>query len=184
MHPLKVFSKVGRLGLMLLLSTVLVFASCGSTKEIPAVSDSVKETEKVVERDTNIVAPGATANFSIPVSRLYELPGFSYNIKGTTAKVSAPYYIHLGENQNKQAKAEASVKDGVLNVKCTCDSLGILAKLRDRLKEKQTTRTVILPPVEIKYVPWYTKALAWVGGAALIIGVWVAYISVKRKFFS
>jgi hypothetical protein len=190
MYRLKEVQTRFSLMLLALVSLVLVLASCGSTKPlIPAVVDSVSSVTKTVERDTNIKVPASGTSFRVSMDKLFGAIKLDYQnshpVAGTNQLLPAvpKQPVPLGSQQNKQATASASIVDGQLQIDCKCDSMEIAAKLLDKYLQTNRTRTITLPPKEVKYIPWYVKALAWLGGISLVAGALLAYIGVKRKFF-
>lgn len=155
----------------------LSLASCKSAKPTVtyAAKDSTYESTKLIPRDTTVVAPAAYTDFSVS---LYDL-----NAAINTAKKGEP--VTVGTSQAKQAYAVATIQDGKLKVRCGCDTVGILARLKDtyilKTRTITITKTVTPPPVEVKYIPWYVKLLAWYGGLS---AVWLAIKWILAKIKS
>lgn len=169
-----------------LVTMVLLCGSCSGLKHAaPTIVDSTVATYNTVERDTNIIAPGAKATLSITMAQLLKAAQDDYNSRhapssGFIPGKMAPTPTSLGESQNKQAGAKATIQNGNLQIECTCDSMTIAAKLLDRYLTTKSFRTVTLPPKEVKYVPWYINSLAGVGLFAILIAGLLIYRRLKR----
>jgi hypothetical protein len=140
----------------------LCITSCKSKKALVSNSDSVSMTSKQVVRDSAIKAPADSAKLSVPVNKVLQAISVSKLNKDTT--------VLLGSASSKQANAKATIKDGNLKVECMCDELELLAHIIDTYTSKAQvkTQTITLPPVQIKYIPWYITVLAWVGGISIV----------------
>ena len=154
-----------------LLSILALFLllGCGSKRMITnkvSTLDSTHVETSIQLRDTIIQVPFYKVAVSSLQDKLTETP-----IKKTHGNASVELY-----KKNETIFASAS-----------CDSLELEIQLKDKLietyreliKDTQTT----LPPVEVKYIPWIIKILAWIGGIALLIlGIKVALFIYKPKF--
>ena len=147
---------------------MITASSCKIRKQYITVHDTVKITEKVIIRDTVLIAPAAKATLKIPLKSLMS------NDQKNPFKTSV---------KNKQAGLNASVDNDTLNVECGCDTVALIAKLRDKYieKERNRTKTITPEPEKIPFIPWYVGLLASIGGVALI-ALLIALII--KRFFS
>lgn len=155
-----------------LIIVALTFASCRSHKPAPeiiylpgqtkTVRDTVTVTIKEIVRDTVYKKAASKASAKVPLKDIKS--GFKTDFK------------------SNDASGSIREKDGNLEVDCGCDSLNVLLKLRDKeintLRDR-ATETGTLHPVQ--YTPWYIKALAWVGGAAVVL-ILLVLIAKKLKW--
>lgn len=77
------------------------------------------------------------------------------------------------KNSNGNASVNLWKKNDSIFASAVCDSLELQLQLRDSIidtyRERSVDSTITLPPVEVKYTPWYTKTLAWIGGIWLLV---------------
>lgn len=136
---------------------ILLFAfSCGTKKPIANHSVTVKDstvTEVTYrKRDTTITIPGDTLKVRVP---FYQLTPEPQTYKSPTQKAT----VSLSE-------------DDILTIDCIKEEVSRLVELTDTLqstiKTLQVTQrdTIVVPE---RYVPWFVKILAWIGGITLII---------------
>ena len=154
-----------------LLSILALFLllGCGSKRMITntvSTLDSTYVKSSVKLRDTIIQVPFYKVAVSSLQDKLTEKP-----IKRTQGNASVELY-----KKNETIFASAS-----------CDSLELELQLRDRIistfRERSTDTQTTLPQIEVKYIPWIIKMLAWIGGIALLIlGIKVALFIYKPKF--
>lgn len=146
---LKIF--IGSL-MALLLFTAL--SSCRSAKP-PTIQTDIKDSINVaiehVERDTNIIAPGAKTELEFKISDLEKLPD------GIILK-----------SQDKQAGLKFIKENNKIKATCNCDTLAIQAKLRDTYTSQDRVRTITNNVItEVKYIPTWVRWLAWIGGISI-----------------
>jgi predicted component of type VI protein secretion system len=153
----------------------LCITSCKSTKPLVSNSDSVSKTTLILERDTNVVAPADSASLTFSVADLIKASNATVSTSKAGNTVveyasNSKQAVVLGTVRSRQASIIATLKNGQLQVGCKCDTLAIIAKIKDKYqsKERTITKTITLPPVQIKYIPWYVTALAWVGGIGIL----------------
>lgn len=89
--------------------------------------------------------------------------------------------------RNGNATVNLYKKNDSIYASAACDSLELQLQLKDSIissfREVKTATTVTLPPEQVKFTPWYMKALAWIGGISLLyILIKVAYTLYKPKF--
>jgi Trk-type K+ transport system membrane component len=175
MFRLKKPQIIARLAIIGVMAALLMLGSCRATKPVmTAFKDSTSTFLKVVERDTAITAPAAKASLTVAVADVWTASNDQATKDPTTSKL-------IGIAKSKQARVTASVKDGRLQVDCNCDTVAIIAKLKDKYQSQSrtVTKTVTLPPVQIKYIPWYVSMLAWVGGLGILV---LVLTLLARKF--
>ncbi|MGY5253293.1 hypothetical protein [Sphingobacterium spiritivorum] len=143
--------------LPLLLCAGVLITGCKSSRQVPATTaiiqqDTIRVTSTIRIRDTILVTQPAKASMDIQVEDLKE--GF------------------VLKNSSRNATVSARVTSGKLNMDCICDSLSIYAQLRDKMIQTDTQRRLTITKTvskEIKFIPWYIRVLAWLGGISLII---------------
>lgn len=154
----------------LLMITIVCTLMIGCSPKVAPVTnihqvDSVHTIVQVLTRDTNIIAPPAAARLQVKLDRVHE------DMKPVSVV-------------DKQAKIKLSITNrGELLAECECDTLAIRASLKDTntLTKSEKAITKYPPPELIKYVPWYVKILAWVGGLVLIyVGIHFALKGIKK----
>jgi valyl-tRNA synthetase len=127
--------------------------SCGtgnlSRETIRTVKDSTVTEVTYHKRDTVITIPGDTTRISVPFTEITNEP-----IRKTTGRTTA-IISRDGDN---------------VNVECITEELQQKLDLIDKVIKQLRTiqeseKTTIEVPV--KFVPWTTKILAWIGGIAL-----------------
>lgn len=155
-----------RLGVFFMM--VVLLGSCRSLRPsretIETVKDSTVTTVRYVEKDTLITVPGDTLKFSVPFYQLSETP-----IKRT----------------NGRTTARVSLKEDQLTVECLTDQYEqlityqneIIETLREINRNKQETIEV-----PVKFVPWFTKTLSWIGGIALAFGAGLVILKFIKPF--
>lgn len=131
----------------------LTLGSCGtgrlSKETIRTVKDSTVTEVTYHKRDTTITIPGDTTRIIVPFAEITKEP-----IRRTTGRTTA-----------------VISRDGdYLNVECITEELQQRLELFDKVIDQLRTiqeseKTTIEVPV--KFVPWTTKVLAWIGGIAL-----------------
>ncbi|MRG45504.1 hypothetical protein GFS24_10280 [Chitinophaga sp. SYP-B3965] len=148
-----------------LLVMVILLAGCRSTRPASSVEtkDTITVSTLIQERDTSIIAPAAKVSVRIPVKDI--ITGFKSDLK-----------------KDRQASARIAVKDDVLHVDCICDTLAIIAKVKDRytneVRKIDRKQTIIVPQ---KYIPWPVLLLAWIGGGALLLVILSLVINRLKK---
>lgn len=152
---------------LLILLACFLIVSCGRRPITNLVStiDSTHVERKVNIRDTIINLPFYKVGVSVAEKDLTETPL---------------------TKTNGNAKVELYKKDEIIYANATCDSLELQLKLKDSIistfRDRKTDTVISLPPEQVKYVPWYIKTLAWIGGIALLIlGIKVALFIYKPK---
>ncbi|MBK5213367.1 MAG: hypothetical protein JJE55_06880 [Flavobacteriaceae bacterium] len=132
----------------------LTLGSCGtgrlSKETIHTVKDSTVTEVTYHKHDTVIVIPGDTTRITVPISEITKEP-----IKRKNGRTTA-IITRDGDN---------------VNVECITEELQQRLELFDKVIQQLRTiqeseKTTIEVPV--KFVPWTTKILAWIGGIALI----------------
>lgn len=135
----------------------LSLSGCGSAKPTlttkTTVKDSVWTEVQKVKRDTVITIPGDTTFISIPYYELTETP-----IKRTSGRSTASI---------KKVGDQIKVQCECLEYKAKIEFLETIIAQYQKIQEL-TENTIIVPE---KFVPWYTKILAWAGGIAIAFGV-------------
>lgn len=159
-----------------LIIAACALTACKSTKAVISNSDSITNSTKQVLRDTSIKAPADSAKLNIPVAKILEA------VKEQAKSPDKPINVPLGNSKSKQAAVKATIQDGNLKVDCMCDELELMAHIVDTYNSSRQvkTQTITLPPVHIKYIPWYVSVLAWVGGIGIASAV-LAYLI--NRFF-
>lgn len=149
---------------------MILIAGCGANKRPLATTvntlDSIRVDRQVVLRDTLVKLPYYKIGVSVAQDKLTEDPV---------------------TRTNGNAKVELYKKDDIIYANAVCDSLELKLQLKDELIETYRLQlkdtTITLPPEQIKYVPWYIKALAWIGGIfSLYAVVRIIYTIYKPKF--
>jgi len=153
-----------------LLLVAFSLASCRSakitTQETITVRDTTTTVVTVTPRDTLIKIPGDAVKFRVLLADL------------TEKKLSK-------KSPSGRTEASVFVMDEELFVDCKTDSLEqviqlqekTITTLRNRLEQKDT-----VVEVPVKFVPWYIKTLAWIGGALLLLGAcYIAIMILKPK---
>ena len=145
---------------------VVLLGSCKSLqpsrKTIESVKDSTVTTVRFVEKDTLITVPGDTLTFSVPFYELSETPI---------------------ERTNGRTTARISRGNGQVTVECLTEKYEQLISYQNEIIEtlRQINRnkeeTIEVP---VKFVPWYIKTLAWIGGLFLLL-VFVQLLIKKFK---
>lgn len=120
-----------------------------SRETVETVKDSTVTTVRYVAKDTLITVPGDTLKFSIPFYQLSETPTERTNGR-TTARVSL---------QNDQLTVECLTEQYEQLIAYQSE---VIETLREINRSKQETIQV-----PVKFVPWHIKTLAWIGGIAL-----------------
>lgn len=127
--------------------------------------------ERIVTHDTlsteTVVHIHDTILYSAPASVTGEIALGDLIIKEKFKPVKTSY---------KHATLTQKVVNDTLVSTCLCDTAAIRAQYRDvitnRVRSSLSKET--LPPVEVKYIPWWVKILAWIGGISslfLLIGI-------------
>lgn len=142
-----------KIALIALMSLTCMLFACRSSR--PAISttylDSTFTSTRTVDRDTLITAPAAETAASIEVADI---------LSGEFTQTAT---------RSGQANVTIYRKGNTLQVDCRCDTLAIAAKLRDTYTDqRRQVSAVSTNTVEKRYVPWYTKVLAWAGAAAIV----------------
>lgn len=148
-----------------LLFTLFV-SSCASTKPpIITQTDSVFVDKTITQIDTVLIAPAAQATLNVGLNQIYS---------GIKLPLTA---------QSKQAKITLTqIKKGLV-IDCHCDTLAINARLKQVYEKAYKLTVKTPPPIQVKYTPWLTKILAWVGGIAIgIMALLLIYFVTKNRF--
>ncbi|MEH6405760.1 MAG: hypothetical protein V7767_00620 [Leeuwenhoekiella sp.] len=145
---------------------VLLLSSCGGGK--PTLTRSVTEKDSTwtkvstIKRDTIITIPGDSIKIRIPILDITEEPVTRYGVR-SSASVRK-------ENED-------------LVIDCKCDEYKQQIELMEKLIEQHETYEKLLKETVLKperYVPWYIKILAWIGGISILgIGVIVTIKFIK-----
>lgn len=159
--------KGNSLKLIFFIVIVLSMVGCGSTlpttQTISTVKDSTWTETRYVKKDTTITIPGDTTIIRIPVTQISETP-----IIRKSGRSSASIK-RVGDELEITAICEQYEK----NIELLETQIKQLQKIVE-LTEKKTT-------IPVKYVPWYTKILAWIGGVAISsVLLFVGYKLLKR----
>lgn len=130
-----------------------------SSETIKTVKDSTVTEVTYHKRDTTIVIPGDTTRISVPFHEITKEP-----IKRKTGRTTA-IISRDGDN---------------INVECITEELQEKLELFDKIINQlrtiqETEKTTIEVPV--KFIPWYTNILAWIGGISL--GALVLMLGIK-----
>ena len=132
----------------------------------------MKKEEAVTAESSNTVT---TVKDSTVTEVTYRKRDTTITIPGDTLKVKVPFYQLTPEPQtfqgkNQKAVVSLSTNDELL-IDCITQEVDRLFQLTDELKttlktlETTKTETIIVPE---RYVPWYIKILAWLGGIAFV----------------
>lgn len=144
--------------LLTLFAIVFSLAACGTSKSRVAkqitttVKDSTVTEVRYHHRDTVITIPGDTLKFTVPVTEITR-QGQTFTQGHQTVKISSD---DLGN----------------ISVECINAAMERIIELEDKIIstlrtiESNTQETIIVPE---PYTPWYTKALAWLGGIMLLL---------------
>lgn len=134
---------------------VFLLGGCRSLQPSREITETIKDstvtTVRYVKQDTLITVPGDTLRFKVPIYALSETPI---------------------ERTNGRTTARASLRDGNLTIECLTEEYEqlityqneIIETLRQIDRSKQETIEV-----EVKFVPWWVKTMAWIGGIALLL---------------
>ena len=155
--------------LIFLVIVILTLGGCGTSKptqltKTTTVKDSIWTEVQKVKRDTTITIPGATTYIRIPVYELTEVP---------VTKTSG--------------RSTASIRKVGNNIEVQCECAKYKAKIQfletiisqyQKIQEL-TENTIIVPE---KFVPWWVKIFAWLGGIALAFGIGLLVIKVIKPF--
>lgn len=143
---------------LLFILLLLAITGCKSHKTVSeeaiTTRDSVSVVTTLTKRDTIVTTPADSLRVQIPIKDLTQRPRVVRSARGTTTATIS----RIGDD---------------IAVQCKCDSLKLTLEIRDReleilrIKERMSKTEVVVPE---KYIPWYTKILAWIGGIALAIG--------------
>lgn len=133
----------------------ILLTSCGGQKRpiVNTVStiDSTYTTKQIRKRDTIISVPFYKIGVSAPVGDLNETPV---------------------TKSNGRASVNLWRLNDTIYANAVCDSLELEIELLEEtittLRERRTDTVKTLPPVEVKYIPWYIEILAWAGGLLFI----------------
>jgi hypothetical protein len=86
-----------------------------------------------------------------------------------------------GKNVKLQLSLEQASGNGVVTVECKQDSLErVIALQNEKIQELSNNKQV--ETVEVKYIPYFVKWLAWVGAGAILLAVLWIVLKVYRKF--
>ncbi|HIB37976.1 hypothetical protein [Mesonia sp.] len=139
----------------LLFLILSICISCGSKKKVTdttTVKDSISTVTKIVPRDTLINLPGDSLNVKIPFYKLTEKPTLFSSEKGNI-------------------QGSVSRTGDTLIIDCFTDELQLQLEILDKIIESNRTLSTTTNTTEVipeKYVPWWIKALAFVGGLVVI----------------
>lgn len=139
--------------ILLLLLATLMIGCCGTRKTIVSENTTVKDSTvvKLTPVDTTIITPGESLKIVKPVSEISQEP-----------------IIQKGE----RTTLSVSVIDGVLTAHCEAEALRnkirLMQKQIDRYREELTLKKDTIT-VRERYVPWYYKTLAFIGGIWLLV---------------
>jgi hypothetical protein len=156
--------------LLTFIAIVVSLAACGTSKSRVAkhinttVKDSTVTEVRYQKRDTLITIPGDTLKFKIPVTEITR--------EGQTF------------TQGRQTVKISSDELGNISIECINAAMDRIIELEDKIIstlrtiESNTKETIIVPE---PYTPWYTKALAWIGGVMLLLmGIGFITKTIKR----
>lgn len=128
--------------------------------------DSVLVDRYVIVRDTIIVSDSASVKVELSQKDLEDL--FSGK-KDTIRKKNKQASLNLYKDK----------ETGLVNADCDCDTMSIVAKLKDSF-QTTTQKTIVTQTItkEVKYIPFFIKVLAWVG--AFTVGYFIFSLLWKR----
>jgi hypothetical protein len=158
------------LRIVFILIVAVALQGCGARRFAPSTQSNQKVTDsswtkvRTVARDTVITIPGDTTRISIPVYEITEVP-----IKKTIGRATATV-SRKGEN---------------IEVSCECAEYKKKIELLETIIEKQQKiidQQKKITSVPVKYVPWYTQTLAWIGGVALAAGIVLVALKFLKPF--
>lgn len=128
--------------------------------------DSTLVQTREVLRDTVIIIPEAQSSLQIDADEVAQ----------ALQTGSKPI---VKEQTQHQATVKVKVSEKGIEAECHCDTMAIMAKLKDTYTDKEHIRVRIkTETVQVKYVPAMVKYLAWTGGIALVLGIGL----IIRKF--
>lgn len=139
--------------LLLLLSLIMIVGCCGTKQS------TVSETTTV--KDSTVVT-------LTPIDTILKTPQENVRIVKPVNEITPEPVVKKG----KRTTLSVSVDNGILTANCRSEALENKIRLMqeriDRYREQLTRKeeTFIAPE---RYVPWYIKILAWIGGITLVI---------------
>lgn len=118
--------------LLLIVLFSCLFISCRSKRQ---ETTTITNTEYIKEiqtkyRDTTLYAPKAETTLKIPINDIEFKPSLNSKPKIYTQK-------------NAQAKLEVQVKEDIIEVTATCDSVALKAKIRSELEKEFAKNTTV-----------------------------------------
>lgn len=156
--------------IFLFLTVLFILTGC-SKKITPTNSQSeviqLESDTWTQQRDTVIKTPAAEASINVP-------------LKDISSALKADSVV----NRNATVKffiIDRESSKPFLQIDCKCDTLSIIAKLKDNYRrdyQKVTITNTIVKPV--KYTPWFVKILAWVGGITLATLIVITILKIKK----
>lgn len=127
------------------------------------VTDTVFTEVETIIRDTVLIAPAAQVDIEMQVEAFLKesLNGF--------------------QKQFKNAKLNVVRVNDTIRIECECDTLALKAEIRDRYEsEWRKTEIIEVREVPVKFVPWWVKTLAWIGGAVALVVLSLAAIQIIK----
>ncbi len=140
--------------LFTILIALLLIGCCASRRPLATTVNTLDSThvkQSIRVRDTLVKIPFYKVSVGAAIKDLTEKPIIK---------------------NNGRAGVSLWKKNDSIYATAVCDSLELQLQLRDSIidtyRERSVDSTITLPPVEVKYTPWYTKTLAWIGGIWLL----------------
>lgn len=154
--------------LLWMVAMLLAVSSCCTPKALEShnIKDSVTTSIEIKYRDVPVVIPADTA----AIQALVKCP--------ENGVVNMPEVVKKSE----RAIVKAKITDNKLDVSCVCPQLEKMVKAQDKIikelrnRKEVFTRTVIK---EVKYIPVWIQAFAWLGAISIIIYSVLIYLKIK-----
>lgn len=153
--------------IVLLLIAIVALSSCGRKPLCTEVHTVVKD------------STFTTVTFK-PIDTIIRIPKDSVRIQTLVSELTP---IPLVKNSANGLKAVVKREGDQILFDCIADSLQAEIQLLQKEIENfrsVKTQTIKTQEIPVKYVPWYTKTLAWIGG--LLLGSLGLYLILKFKF--
>lgn len=134
--------------------------------------------ERIVIHDSTqtVVRIHDTILYSAPASVTGEIALGDLIIKENFKPVRKTY---------KHATLLQKVVNDTLVSTCLCDTAAIRAQYRETITTRLRSEfsKVVLPPVEVKFIPKWVKWLAWIGGFWIVIAIGWLILRVLKWFY-